>query len=68
MIFLRLLFVLTLLVNSNSIFSQNYQTIQSEQINYYGTHNLDYILATRTDSIEISGSDSVFYSYKTFRV
>ena len=56
-----------LLLCSNQSFAQNYQAIQSAQINYYGTDNLDYILATRTDSIELSGTDSTFYSYKTMR-
>lgn len=48
--------------------AQNYQTVRSNQINYYGTPNLNYILATRTDSFELAGLDSIFYSYKTIRM
>lgn len=47
--------------------AQNYQTVRSNQINYYGTPNLSYILATRTDSIDLVGLDSIFFSYKTVR-
>lgn len=64
---LKMQLLLSALVFSSVSIAQNYQTIQSEQINYYGTDNLDYILATRTDSIQLNGLDSVFYSYKTFR-
>jgi hypothetical protein len=47
-------------------FSQNFQTIKSNQINYFGTVLEDYFLATRTDSLEIMGTDSIFYSFKTW--
>lgn len=60
------LLLLSFLVSALS-FAQNYQTVSSTQINYYGTVDQSYILATRTDSIELVGLDSVFYSYKTVR-
>lgn len=59
-----LAFSLMILYSANA---QNYQTIKSNQINYFGTNDLSYILATRTDSVKLSGLDSVFYSYKTVR-
>lgn len=48
-------------------YGQNYQTIKSNQLNYFGTNSLDQILATRTDSVVMSGNDSIFYSYKAVR-
>jgi hypothetical protein len=62
----KLLLLLTVIA-SIQVSAQNYQTVRSNQINYYGTPNLNYILATRTDSFDLSGLDSVFYSYKTIR-
>ena len=50
-----------------TLFAQNYQTIKSNQINYFGISDLDYILATRTDSIHVVDGDSIFYSYRTAR-
>ena len=52
---------------SLTAFSQNYQTITSNQQNYFGSHGLNQILATRTDSVIIDGNDSIFYSYKAVR-
>jgi hypothetical protein len=60
-----LLFIISTM--SFSLLAQNYQTIKSTDINYFGSASMNYILATRTDSIELSGTDSVFYSYKTLR-
>jgi hypothetical protein len=62
----KLLLLLTVIA-SIQLSAQNYQTIRSNQISYYGTLNLSYMLATRTDSIEMDGLDSVFYSFKTVR-
>jgi hypothetical protein len=62
----KLLLLLTVIA-SIQVSAQNYQTVRSNQINYYGTPNLNYILATRTDSFDLSGLDSIFYSYKTIR-
>lgn len=47
--------------------AQNYQTIKSNQTHYFSQSIKLYALATRTDSIEIFGNDSVFYSYNTVR-
>lgn len=48
-------------------FGQNYQTVRSDEINYYSTQNYDYVLGVRVDNIEMQGADSVFYSFKTIR-
>lgn len=48
-------------------FAQNYQTINSANINFFGNADSSYFLATRIDSIEVIGNDSVFYSFKTVR-
>lgn len=48
-------------------FAQNYQSVRSTDLHYFATPDLRYTLATRTDSVELIGSDSVFYSYKTVR-
>jgi hypothetical protein len=48
-------------------FGQNYQTVRSDEINYYSTQNFDYVLGVRIDNIELQGADSVFYSFKTIR-
>ncbi len=65
---MKLLLILVLFFSYCGIsFSQNFQTIKSTDINYFGTPTLDYVLATRTDSIALAGSDSIFYSYKTVR-
>lgn len=60
---------LLLILSSLSImaFSQNYQTIKLNQLNYFGTNSLDKILAIRTTSVLLSGNDSIFYSYKAIR-
>ena len=64
---MKKIYLLLFLLVSISGFGQNYQTIKSNQINYFGNHDLSYILATRTDSIELDGADSIFYSFKTMR-
>lgn len=56
-----------LLLGSWLGFAQNYQGIRSNQISYFGNPELSYILATRTDSLELIGADSIFYSFKTIR-
>ncbi|MFK8045118.1 MAG: T9SS type A sorting domain-containing protein [Crocinitomicaceae bacterium] len=48
-------------------FGQNYQSIYSNQVNYFGTNNEDTFLATRTDSVVIVDSDSIFYSFQQLR-
>ncbi len=60
-----LLLLISILVLTT--YGQNYQTIKSNQLNYFGTNSLDQILATRTDSVVLSGNDSIFYSYKAVR-
>lgn len=67
MSFFQIALILSVTILSGQAIGQNYQTINSSQVNYFGTSNLDYILATRTDSVELDGLDSVFYSYKTYR-
>lgn len=64
---MRTLLLLPVILISSFCHGQNYQTILSNQINYFAEDDLEYILATRTDSIEISGSDSIFHSFKTLR-
>lgn len=46
---------------------QNYQTIKSTDINYFGSPNNDYILATKIDSVEVIAGDSIFYPFKSIR-
>lgn len=46
---------------------QNYQTLKSNQTHYFSQSSDLYALATRTDSIETFGGDSIFYSFKTAR-
>ena len=60
-----LLFVF--LVISSFSFGQNYQTIKSNEINFFGRDNGKAFLATRTDSVQVEGNDSIFYSFKTLR-
>ena len=59
--------LLNVLIISFCASAQNYQTIRSNQISYYANPDLSYILATRTDSFDLQGTDSIFYSYKTIR-
>lgn len=61
--------LLLIYLASITVFSlaQDYQTIISNQQNYFAVSNKSQILATRTDSVLMQGQDSVFYSFKTFR-
>ncbi|WP_027420712.1 T9SS type A sorting domain-containing protein [Crocinitomix catalasitica] len=47
--------------------SQNYQTINSKDINYFENFEANYYLATRIDSTHLVDEDSIFYSFQTFR-
>lgn len=47
--------------------AQNYQTIKSNQTHYFSQSSSLYALATRTDSVKMQGTDSVFYSFSTVR-
>lgn len=64
---MKKLLLLSFLFVSFIGFSQNYQTIKSSEIHYFGNNDSSYFLATRIDSIEINGLDSIFYSFKTIR-
>jgi hypothetical protein len=46
---------------------QNYQSINSKNINYFENNEGDYYLATRIDSFQLDSEDSVFYSFRTGR-
>ena len=64
---MKYLFLIFILSFSGGLFAQNYQTVKSNQIHFFGTTDTSYVLATRTDSVLMSGSDSVFYSFSTLR-
>ena len=57
---------LALFIGITSI-GQSYQTIRSDQINYFGQANQYNILATKTDSVALMGADSILYAFKTLR-
>jgi Secretion system C-terminal sorting domain len=48
-------------------YGQNFQSVKSDEIHYFATQTYDYILASRTESIEIQGTDSLFYTFQTVR-
>lgn len=56
-----------LVIIANTSFSQNYQALKSNEVNYFMSQDQDYILASRVDSIELQGTDSVFYNFQTMR-
>lgn len=60
-------FTIVIVFSSIFGFSQNYQTVQSNEIHYFATQNHDYFLASRTELVEMDGPDSVFYSFQTVR-
>lgn len=62
-----LLTSLVFVISAGTIFGQNYQTVQSDEIHYFTTQNYEYVLASSVKSIEMQGSDSVFYSFSTVR-
>ncbi|MCB9224838.1 MAG: T9SS type A sorting domain-containing protein [Crocinitomicaceae bacterium] len=56
-----------LFITTSLTFGQDYQTVRSNDINYYSTLNFDYVLGIKVNSIELNGTDSVFYGFKTIR-
>ncbi|UKN01408.1 T9SS type A sorting domain-containing protein [Paracrocinitomix mangrovi] len=60
-------YLIVSVIIGTTTYAQNFQTINSSSINYYISSSQEYVLASRIDSVELQGSDSVFYSFKTMR-
>ncbi|MBD3636403.1 MAG: T9SS type A sorting domain-containing protein [Crocinitomicaceae bacterium] len=60
-------YLIVLVFTIQQSYGQNYQTVQSNEIHYFSNQDFEYVLASRTDMVELQGGDSVFYSYQTVR-
>lgn len=58
---------IALYIFTTHTFSQNYQTVQSNEIHYYATQEYNYVLASKFNDAQLVGSDSVFTGFETVR-